>query len=154
MAEILYFDKKGYRRLFIMRKDLSMSPGKLAGQVSHCAEAYWLNLIRQWCVNPSIDTSFVDISGILDKDIYNKYVDGAIDKVICKAKNKNHLMRAYDMALDMGFVENVDFGLIADKCLTELEPEEPDGRTITGIWFRPLPEEVAKQVSKKYQLYS
>lgn len=31
----------GYRRLFIMRKDLNMSPGKLAAQVSHCAEAFW-----------------------------------------------------------------------------------------------------------------
>lgn len=28
----------GYRRLFIMRKDLKMSPGKLAAQVGHCAE--------------------------------------------------------------------------------------------------------------------
>ena len=31
----------GYRRLFIMRKDLNMSAGKLAAQVAHCAEAYW-----------------------------------------------------------------------------------------------------------------
>ena len=31
----------GYRRLFIMRKDLNMSAGKLAAQVGHCAEAYW-----------------------------------------------------------------------------------------------------------------
>ena len=36
----------GYRRLFIMRKDLNMSAGKLAAQVSHCAEAYWLRLIK------------------------------------------------------------------------------------------------------------
>ena len=34
------------RRLFIMRKDLNMSPGKLAAQVGHCCEAYWTNLIR------------------------------------------------------------------------------------------------------------
>ena len=36
----------GYRRLFIMRKDLKMSPGKLAAQVAHCAEAYWTHLIQ------------------------------------------------------------------------------------------------------------
>lgn len=35
-----------YRRLFIMRKDLKMSPGKLAAQVAHCAEAYWTRLIQ------------------------------------------------------------------------------------------------------------
>ena len=37
----------GYRRLFIMRKDLNMSPGKLAAQVAHCAEAYWTTQIRK-----------------------------------------------------------------------------------------------------------
>lgn len=154
MPDIPFFDRKGYRRLFVMRKDLNMSPGKLAGQVSHCAEAYWLGLIRQWCVNPDTENPFVDVAGVLDSEVYRKYVEGAIGKIVCKAKNKAHLMKAYDMALGMGFVENVDFGLIADKCLTELEPEEPDGRTVTGIWFRPLPEDVAKTISKKYQLYS
>ena len=39
-------DTMGYRRLFIMRKDLGMSPGKLAAQVGHCAEAYWTRLLR------------------------------------------------------------------------------------------------------------
>ena len=36
----------GYRRLFIMRKDLNMLPGKLATQVGHCAEAFWAHLLR------------------------------------------------------------------------------------------------------------
>lgn len=40
--------KIGYRRLFIMRKDLHMSSGKLASQVAHCAEAYWLHIISSW----------------------------------------------------------------------------------------------------------
>lgn len=31
----------GYRRLFIMRRNLNMNPGKLAAQVGHCAEAFW-----------------------------------------------------------------------------------------------------------------
>lgn len=34
------------RRLFIMRKDLNMSAGKLAAQVGHCAEAYWTRGLR------------------------------------------------------------------------------------------------------------
>lgn len=28
------------RRLFIIRKDLNLSPGKLAAMVGHCAEGY------------------------------------------------------------------------------------------------------------------
>ena len=53
--------------------------------------------------------------------------------------------------------ENEDFWLIKDACLTELEPEEYDengvGRTLTCIGFKPLPDEIAHQISKKFQLY-
>lgn len=42
---------------------------------------------------------------------------------------------------------------IYDKCLTELEPEEDNGTTLTGMWFCPLDDEVAHKISKKYQLY-
>ena len=37
----------GYRRLFIIRKDLHLSAGKLAAMVGHCAEAYWTNMVRE-----------------------------------------------------------------------------------------------------------
>ena len=51
----------------------------------------------------------------------------------------------------------MDFFLIKDNCLTELKPEEIDengiGRTLTCIGFRPLPDDIAHQISKKYQLY-
>ena len=60
------------------------------------------------------------------------------------------------MAEELGLKENEDFFIIRDNCLTELEPEEFDengvGRTITCIGFRPLPESVMSQISKKYQL--
>ena len=36
------------RRLFIIRKDLHLTVGKLAAMVSHCAEAYWLNLLKNF----------------------------------------------------------------------------------------------------------
>ena len=35
------------RRLFIMRKDLHMSTGKLLAQTCHCAEAYWTRELRK-----------------------------------------------------------------------------------------------------------
>ena len=34
------------RRIFIIRKDLHLSPGKLAAMVGHCCEAYWTNLMK------------------------------------------------------------------------------------------------------------
>ena len=146
------FEPCGYRRLFIMRRDLNMSPGKLAAQVSHCAEAYWLGMIRDW--HRSLEgESDVAIEGRLDKEIYYKYVEGAIVKTICQARNKTHLLRAREAALALDLVEGKDFGFIRDNCLIELRPEEDDGRTITGIWFAPLPDHVAHKLSKKYQLY-
>ena len=36
------------RRLFIIRKDLNLSAGKLAAMVAHCAEGYWTNLLKQF----------------------------------------------------------------------------------------------------------
>ena len=85
------------RQLIIARKDLQMSPGKLAAQ---------------------------------------------------KAKT---------IAEELGLVENKDFFLIRDACHTELEPEEFDengeGMTLTCIGFRPLPDEIAHQISHKFHLY-
>lgn len=140
------------RRLFIMRKDLNMSPGKLAAQVSHCAEAYWTRMIKE-------KSRFIDSSsgyffcGFTDKDTFEDYISGSFTKTICEAKNKNHLLKAKTIAEKLGLEEDKDFGLIYDKCLTELEPEESDDTTLTGIWFKPLPDEVSKTISKKYQLY-
>ena len=38
------------RRLFIIRKDLQLHPGKLAAMVGHCAEGFWLNLLTHGSV--------------------------------------------------------------------------------------------------------
>ena len=82
--------KPGMRRLFVVRKDLHMSPGKLAAQIGHCAEIYWLHMI-----------------------------------------------------------ENA----INDLCLTELTPDEGKDTCTTCFWTRPLPNEVAWQISRKFHLY-
>ena len=61
------------------------------------------------------------------------------------------------MAEEMGMEKGKDFFLIKDNCLTDLEPEEVDengvGRTLTCIGLMPLPDDVAHEISRKFQLY-
>ena len=62
----------------------------------------------------------------LDREIYNDYLNGRITKTICEARNLNKLLQAREMALNLGLVEKLDFGMINDACLTELTPEWVD----------------------------
>lgn len=142
----------GYRRLFIMRKDLKMSPGKLAAQVSHCAEAYWTHFIRTHASYVDGSDSY-SVTAEIPRDVFDEYINGAFVKTICEAKNKNQLLKARTVAEELGLVEGRDFGLIYDNCLTELTPEEENGTTLTGIWFGPLQDDTAHSISKKYHLY-
>lgn len=139
------------RRLFIIRKDLNMSPGKLSTQISHCAEAYWTRIIAD-SIN-YVGEKYCSISFCIDKEIMSEYVGGILTKTVCEAKSKTHLLKAKDIARELNLNEGTDYGLIYDKCLTELDPEEEDGTTLTGIWFRPLPDDISHKISKKYQLY-
>lgn len=93
----------------------------------------------------------------IDAETYNDWICGIFTKTICEARNKNQLLKAKKMAEELGTEEGKDFFLIKDNCLTELEPEEVDkngvGRTLTYIGFRPLPDDVVHEISRKFQLY-
>lgn len=140
------------RRLFIMRKDLHMSTGKLLAQVSHCAEAYWTRELRQMA-KPDESGGLYQATLQIPKDIFEQYVCGIFTKTVCEAKSRAHLLKAKAKADELGLIEGEQYGLIFDNCLTELTPEEPDGTTLTGIWFCPLPDDVSHEISKKYHLY-
>lgn len=185
------------RRVFIIRKDLHLKPGKLAAMVGHCCEAYWTNLMKsggiidnEFMVLPAINpmdstqhyyykqpnlnalseqafkdgqTSFtcltenprktMTISIVVPKEIWNDYVNGIFTKTICEARNINQLKKAEDIAKELKLVKDVDYGYINDKCLTDLVPENPDGTCTVGIWFKPLLDDIAHQISKKFPLY-
>lgn len=163
---------KGYRQLIIARKDLHMSAGKLAAQVAHASMAFLTHQIRgnampiTNAMNAPFDTPISQIEKpyeihsydaeiVLDKDTYENWIDGSFTKTVCEARNKNHLLRAIDIADGLGLkIPNYDYFLIRDNCLTDLAPEDEDGRTLTCIGFRPLPDEIAWQISKKYHLYT
>ena len=150
------------RQLIIARKDLQMSPGKLAAQVSHASMAFLSNLIRNSSEDRLVsletgETGTYNIQIEMRADVYDDWLCGIFTKTICEARNRNHLMKAVTAAEELGLNEGTDFFLIKDHCLTELEPEEVDengvGRTLTCIGFRPLPDEMAHAISRKYQLY-
>lgn len=142
------------RQLIIARKDLNMGPGKLSAQVSHASMAFLSNMIRSKAINMYDHyEAFLN----LDKELMEGWICGAFTKTVCEAKNKNQLMKAVTIAEEMGMKEGVDFFLIKDNCLTDLTPEEVDengvGRTLTCIGFRPLDDDTAHKISKKFQLY-
>ena len=133
------------RRLFIIRKDLHMSAGKLAAMVGHCCEAYWTNTLKNGLVKdmeyeilpveteddpdywmlyraPRVyaaakaahergEKTFkfqaenpikkYMLTQLIDKDVWEDYVNGIFTKTICEAKNfrrlgNNSVYRCYD----------------------------------------------------------
>lgn len=93
----------------------------------------------------------------IDADLYDNWINDSFTKVVCEAKNQNHLLKAKKMAEELGMLEGEDFFLIEDNCRTELLPEQIDengiGRCLTCIGFKPFPEEIIDKIGKKYQLY-
>lgn len=140
-----------YKQIIIARRDLTLSPGKLAAQVSHASMAFLSWFIRD---NADLDGH---IDAWIDEDILHNWINGSFTKCVLQAKNKNQLLKAKTMAEELGMKEGEDFFLIKDNCLTELEPEEVDengvGRTLTCIGFRPMDSEVIDKIGKKFHLY-
>lgn len=149
------------RQVIIARKDLNMSAGKLAAQVSHASLAFLTSNMRK-PINSCATYWDGEIHGyyvhtFLDKDTYREWICGTFTKTICEAKNKYQLEKAINIANELGLSEGTDYFLIKDRCFTELEPEEIDengvGRVLTCIGFRPLADDIAHKISKKFQLY-
>ena len=138
-----------------------MSAGKLAAQVSHASMAFLTALLRDAKDDKNrikrIEDGKYAFEIKIDAETYDDWVCGIFTKTICEARNRNQLLKAKKMAEELGMEERRDFFLIKDNCLTELEPEEVDengvGRTLTCIGFRPLPDDVAHEISRKFQLY-
>ena len=149
------------RQLIIARKDLNMSAGKMAAQVSHASMAFQTAPLRDAkCDKNKIkknENGEYVFKIKIDTETYNDWICGIFTKTVCEARNRNQILKAKKMAEELGMEEGKDFFLIKDNCLTELEPEEVDengvGRTLTCIGFRPLPDDVAHEISRKFQLY-
>lgn len=158
-----------YKQIIIVRKDLNMSPGKMAAQVAHAS----MEFLRQDIIARSDkiyesggvgsikpfssvnkQTVFYRSSLGMQKDFYEDWLSGVHAKTVLQAKNKNKLLKVYDYAKEVGLEIYEDFYPIYDNCYTELGPEENDGTTLTCIGFRPMKSEVIDQIAKNYHLYT
>ena len=140
-----------YKQLLIARKDLNMSAGKLAAQVSHASMAFLTTEMKKNILKT--DNDMCASIMVFKKELYDEWINGSFTKVVCQAKNKNQIMKAVTIARELGLVEGQDYFLIRDNCLTELEPEDEDGRTLTCIGFVPMDSSIVEQISKKFHLY-
>ena len=82
-----------------------------------------------------------------------QWLQGAYTKVVCEAKSREKILKSATKAKENRMVEGLDYFLIRDNCLTELTPEDEDGRTLTVIGFRPMPAEEIDVVGRKFQLW-
>lgn len=144
-----------------------MSPGKLAAQVAHASMAWLTSELRSRYAagdyeerldkSNGSDATYYSISLDIDKGIFDGWINGSFTKTVCETKKLNGINKAKQLADDMGLKEGSDYFIIRDNCLTELTPEEVDengiGRTVTCIGFKPLTDEEAHKISKKFQLY-
>lgn len=144
-----------YKQIIIARKDLNMTPGKLAAQVAHASMAFLTTRIRENAELMESDAMGWYTSKIVfSRNLYEQWINGSFTKCVLQARTKDQLLKAKTMAEEHGLKEGVDFFLIRDNCCTELSPEDEDGRTLTCIGFRPMDEAVIDQIGKKFHLYT
>ena len=91
------------RQLIIARKDLQMSPGKLAAQCCHASLAFLTDPIGMGQGVEPIEKDG-EITGyraeiMLEKATYEEWFDGSFTKTICGAKNRNQLLKTKTSSL-------------------------------------------------------
>lgn len=143
-----------WKQVIIVRRDLGMSPGKLAAQVSHASMSFLTCALQASAELVGDDK--VKCSIEFDRDMWDGWLGGLFTKVCLGAKTKTKLDNAIKRAEALGMEEGRDFFVIRDHCLTELEPEEIDkngeGWTVTCVGFRPMPSSEIDPITKKFQL--
>ena len=138
--------------------ELPWEPGKPAiyhsGKLCKEAEAAFNRGEKTFCHTKMFPRPTMTVKLEIPKDIWNSYVNDIFTKTICEAKNLNQLKGKIEpLVQELGLKEGVDWGYINDSCKTELTPENPDGTCTVGAWFKPLPDDEAHKISKKFKLY-
>ena len=146
------------KQIIVVRKDLEMSPGKLAAQVAHASEMFMLEYIKKnfkrVIKSGLMDDLYYGYSDVqIPKDLFEEWINDEYKKCVLSAKNKSDLLKLRDKAVSNGMEEGKDFYLVYDNCHTELNAEEETGQTLTCIGFLPMKDDVIDKITKRYRLY-
>lgn len=121
-----------YKQVIIVRKDIEMSSGKMAGQVAH-ASCSVLQHIKK---------------GKDEHDrVYNNWYKGGLDqkKIILQVKSLTKLENIMKKADSLG----ISYYPVRDAGYTELPPN-----TLTCIAFPPMKDEEIDPLTKKLRLWT
>lgn len=143
------------KQYIVVRKDLPMSAGKLAAQVSHGSLSFFSWMLLEHLKETEDGYEIENMK--IDKDLWDGWLDpehASFTKIVLAVKNKNQLEKIIEKATMAGFVENRDFFCIHDEGRTELDEwRDEDGRIFTCIGFKPMEEDSLKEVVGKLQVY-
>ena len=99
------------RRLFIIRKDLHLSAGKLAAMVGHCAEAYWTNLIRNANIE-KFDVKNYQFNIQIPFEIYETYINDNHEEPIPVRNQKQYDLKNPGTLLRSSIIKNNNRSMI------------------------------------------
>lgn len=138
-----------YKQVIVVRRDLCMSPGKLAEQVSKASSAWLSRRVQSNAVRSDAEHFTSTIS--FNYDLFYAWMTDSLTSVIVEVKNLNQLNKCLSEASDFGLVANRDFFPIEDKSLLESGNEVES--LVTCVGFAPFPSEAIDLITKKYPLY-
>lgn len=146
------------KQYIVARKDLPMSAGKLAAQVSHASIAFLTHMLERHvvCKEENGEKKYCVKEMPIDTDLWEQWLSpkSSFAKVVLEVKNKNQLNKVVDRAVAAGLKENVDFVCIRDEGRTELDDyRDEDGTIFTCIGFRPCKDGEFKDIVGKLQLF-
>lgn len=143
------------KQYIVVRKDLPMSAGKLAAQVSHGSLSFLSWMFSEHLKKTENGYEIENMK--IDKELWDGWLDpehASFTKIVLAVKNKNQLEKVVEKAEELGLIENKDFFCIHDEGRTELDEwRDEDGRIFTCIGFKPMEEGLLKDVVGKLQVY-
>lgn len=137
------------KQVIVIRKDLNMSAGKLAAQVSHASLAPILNRMTREEERHAVDWEVINYQLNLDKSdeqdvAIDKWLSGRFTKVVVYVKSEEALYNVFKKAQDKGLICSI----IKDAGFTEF-----DKPTVTCVGIGPCYPEDFEGVTSKLRLF-
>lgn len=135
-------NKSNPRQIIVVRRDLDMTPGKLAAQVAHASLGA---LLKSFIIMNTCEDTKLDVWGeFTDDNPVSSWLAERFTKIVVMVNSEEELMKVYTKALEKG----LKCSLITDAGFTEFE--EP---TVTCLGIGPHNPEDFIGVTDKLRLY-